>query len=153
MKNYKVDENFKGINPQFLCHRMQLRDLKHAFNIGSGDTDYIYNVLIRNGLIVKHNERYFLPTDLLLDFAFVPSIYWTTKEQRRFFVFSSFFTKEDILTIFGGGLKGEALFKAMIRNNYLRLDAGRRYRLAEELGERMAEGDEQITFNRVWEER
>lgn len=141
------------VRPEYLALKMQVRDIAYAFSVEKKESklDFIYNVLIANGLLQKYNERYYMPTDKLLEFAFVPSFYITTKEQRRALVFQTHFTKEDLMTIFGGSLRGLIMFRAMVRNGYVRLDDGKRYRIDATLGERLADGVEVIPITRVWE--
>ena len=141
------------VRPEYLTKKMQVRDLMYAFGQKNlkGKLNYIYDILIANGLVTRWNERYYLPTKKLLEFAFVPAMFNTSKEQRRTLVVNGHFTKEDVITIFGGGLKGETMFHALVRNGYMRQDDGRRYRITQELGERLADGLEMIPFVRVWE--
>jgi hypothetical protein len=132
-------------NTNFISGIMTKRDIQSAFTYKGNVVDFIYKVLIEEGYLQRHSDRWYKPTEKLLDLALVPPIYEMNEMQRRFLQAHTSFTKEDLTSSFDGN---QQIIKALMRRGSIKLDADRRYRLGDAFAELLADGETTITFEK-----
>ena len=129
-------------NKNFICKKMQIKDIKKAFKCEGKAFDYLYDVLVEQGYMRKTGDRYFSPTEKLLNEAFLPKVLVLDEFQRRYLSNSSYFYKIDLCQIFGGDLVSEQIVKKLIKEGYVLLDDNKRYRKSITLEDFLAEGED-----------
>ena len=130
----------KNIN--FISLLMQKRDICEAFVFKTGYiTDEIY-ALIGEGYIHRRGDRWFIPTQKLLEEIFLPKCGFITLEdhQRRYLAVNNSFYLRDLVNCFGN----ETIVNRLIIVGYLRLEGDKRYRKATVLEDILAEGGDII---------
>ena len=127
-------------NPNFVCSKMSKRDVSKAFTIKGKLDDFIYNTLIEDGYVRKVGDRYFSPTEALLDMVFLKDVIKIEDHHRRFLTINHLFYRNDLTTCFN-----EQEIKWMIRNGYLTLGSSdARYRKSTTFDELLSDGIEEI---------
>jgi len=134
-------------NKNFICKKMQLKDISKAFEFKGKAYDFIYNVLLEEDYLRKIGDRYFTPTEKLLDAAFLPKMLLVKEHQRRYLSNNAYFYRVDIVNLFGGNLMAEQIVKKLIKDGYLLLDDSKRYRISTHLEDFLGDGED--TFH--WE--
>jgi len=130
-------------NPNFICPLMQKRDIQEAFVFqkGSSFVDELYK-LIGDGYLQKKGDRFYIPTQKLMDEAFLPKNGFIVMEdhQRRFLNNNNGFYFKDLVICFGN----ETIVNRMIKVGYLRLENDKRYRKSSLLDDLLVEGQDII---------
>lgn len=124
-------------NANFVCEKMQLRDIKEAF-----DTKTPLNTaydMIRDGYLHKISDRYYRPTEKLYE-AITPTNIVLTEHQRRFLSNNSHFYWKDLVAVFDT----ELIPKAFLKKNYIKLDESKRYKKSDTLENLLADGEEVV---------
>ena len=138
-------------NPNYLSPKMQLIDIKYTFNIkDKGIIKFIYEELIGPGYLKKVNERYYAPTQLLLDMAFLPKKLNLQEFQARYLSYNSHFSKTDLIELFDDN---EQIVKQLIKIGFLSLQKNGNYSKAAKFEEALAEGEMQFSLVLTPEER
>ena len=119
---------------------MQQVDIKKAFDIPSrvGVLRYIYDTLIENGYLVKQNERYFKPTEKLLDLAFLPDKLILNDFQSRWLSYNTSFNKHDLIVLFDDN---KQIIKKMIYLQYFQLQRNGSYAKSAKFEQDLADGE------------
>jgi hypothetical protein len=121
-------------------------DIQYAFGLErKAIKTYIYEKLIANGYVTKKSDRWFKPTEKLLNLAFLPTKYIMNESQRRYLQVQTACTKEDIINLFDGNVQ---IFKELIKIGYFKFDSDRRYRKSEPFEEMLAEGEDTFYFRK-----
>ena len=124
-------------NSNFIAPVMVKRDIQSAFLFEGKVSDFIWRELIENGWIVRKSDRYFKPTEKLLDLAFLPSQIVLSEGQRRALEVSTTFAKEELVEIF----ENLQIVKKLIKMNLLKVGADKRFRKSAELEHLLVEGE------------
>jgi len=131
-------------NANFICPKMQIRDIRNAFDIGKiSPLAYTYE-LIGEGYLRKVSDRYYAPTEKLIEFITPPSIV-LTDHQKRYLANNTTFYWRDLETIFGN----ELIPKALLRIGYIKLEDSKRYKKDSRLDDLLAEGEEILCLSRT----
>jgi len=134
-------------NKNFICKKMQLKDITAAFEIKGKTFDYLYSTLIEDDYLRKVGDRYFTPTEKLLNEAFLPKTLIVEEHQRRYLSNNAYFYRVDVITLFGGDLRAEQIVKKLIKDGYILMDDSKRYRKSTHLEDFLGDGED--TFH--WE--
>ena len=119
---------------------MDKQDIEHAF-IFDGQTRTFINSLIAEGYLKKIGDRYYKPTEKLLDAIYLPDVFIMTADQRRYLTRNSSFTKSQLNVVFS-----DQIIKWLMINNWIYTDANSRYRKTEAFNDFLFEGNEAISF-------
>jgi len=139
----KIDGALKVKNKNFICQRMNARDIKEAFYVDRKDfMDFVYD-MIGAGYLQKVGDRYFRPTQKLIDEVLLPEngMYYIEAHQRRILSFQSSFYFNELISVFDGK---EYIANAMIRFGYFKISADKRYRKTDEFAEFLADGGDTV---------
>lgn len=130
-------------NKNFICDKMQKRDIKEAFYFETDDLMSEIYALIGEGYLRKEGDRFFCPTEKLLDEAFLPQsrTIFLDDVKSRFLSHNSSFYRGDLVSCFDGN---ERIVAALIKKGVLRLEHDKRYRKSSEFEELLAEGGDTI---------
>jgi len=130
-------------NTNFINSQMSVKDITLTFEYGKiGIKDFIYHTLIEEGYL-KKKARYFIPTEKLLDLAYVPEKLTLDEDQRRCLSVVSSFYKKEIIELLDGN---KQVFKTMVKMGLLKQEPGRRYRKSEKFEEMLSDGMSTITL-------
>ena len=121
---------------------MSYKDISYAFEFEGDVESFVYDVLIMDGYVHKHSDRWFKPTDKLLDFALPKSI-TLTRDQRIFLQTHGACYRQEFVEAFDGNSQ---VVRGIIRKGYLCLGADKRYRKSEEFMNILADGEDVIQF-------
>lgn len=127
-------------NSNFISLHMDKQDIEHAF-IFDGQTRTFINSLIAEGYLKKIGDRYYKPTEKLLDAIYLPDVFIMTADQRRYLTRNSSFTKSQLNVVFS-----DQIIKWLMINNWIYTDANSRYRKTEAFNDFLFEGNEAISF-------
>lgn len=134
-------------NKNFICSKMSMTDVTRAFECGKKPKEYVYDTLIEEGWIRKIGDRFFAPTEKLLNEAFLPVCVSLDENQRRYLSNNTHFYRVDLLNAFGGEQTSEQIVKKLIAKGYIVLDDSKRYRKSGALEEFLADGDDTFMWN------
>lgn len=132
-------------NTNFICTYMNVADLRGAFGLPNNKTihNYLYTTLIPDGWIKKHNERFWKPTEKLLNLAFLPEKVVFTDEQMRYLSYNLTFSRADLINIVDDN---EQIVKRMIKLGLILMEKGGTYRKSVAFEEHLAEGEQTINL-------
>ena len=123
-------------NTNFINSQMSVKDITLTFEYGKNIKNFIYHTLIEEGYL-KKNARYFIPTEKLLDLAYVPEKLTLDENQRRCLGFVHSFYKKEIIELLDGN---KQVFKTMLKIGLLKQEFGKRYRKSEKFEEILSDG-------------
>ena len=127
-------------NSNFICPRMQKIDIKKAFEFGKTSVnDFIYDVLIEEGWLKKINERYYKPTEKLLDYCFLPKIIKFNDNQLRFLAGNEEFNNSMLNNFFD-----PQIVKYLARQGFLLIIKNDRYKKSSKFEDFLADGEDKI---------
>ena len=133
-------------NKNFISPRMNKHDLQGCFDVGEESIHTaVYEELIPDGWIKKFNERYYRPTEQLLNAAFIPEsgIVTLTDEQERFLAYNTTFTRRDLIALFDDN---EQIVKQMIQTGLLKLERTGTFRKSTGFEEDLSDGENEFTI-------
>lgn len=127
-------------NKNFIAKKIQIKDIQLAFGFkGRLETNrFIYDTLIPEGYIMRHNERWFRATEKLLDLAHLPKKLILDTFQSRFLSYNTFFSKTDLVELF---LDNEQIVKGLIKHGYLLLQKSGNYIKSAKFEDDLAAGE------------
>lgn len=138
-------------NPNYISSKMQFVDIKYAFKVqNKGIMKFIYEELIGPGYLRKVNERYYAPTQKLLDLAFLPKKLVLQEYQGRYLSYNSHFSRADLIELFDDN---EQIVKQLIKLGFLTLQKNGNYSKSAKFEEALAEGEMQFSLVLTPEER
>ncbi len=133
-------------NKNFICNKMTKRDIVEAFCCER--KQFIDDIcdLISDGWITKIGDRFFHPTQKLLNIVFLPECGYIilSESQRRALSYHTTFYYGELISLFEDN---EVLINAMIKCNYLKLHEDKRYRKSKELEEFLIDGGDKLNIN------
>jgi len=126
-------------NSNFINSQMSLKDISFAFERGKETVKgYTYNTLIEHGYVRKKG-RYFVPTDKLMELAFVPDQITFHEYQRRWLnSIYKFYSEEVIENAFDNN---SHIFKVMVKLGMFKREQDKRYRKSEVFEDLLSEGE------------
>jgi hypothetical protein len=133
-------------NAHFICNQMSAIDIAYAFGLErKAVKEYIYQKLIAGGYLHKKSDRWFKPTEKLLNLAFLPSKYTLSETQSRYLTSQTACAKEEMVSLFDGNAQ---IFKALVEMGYLKFGTDKRYRKSTTFEDMLVEGEDTIHFKR-----
>lgn len=130
-------------NSNYISPKMQLIDIKYAFDISEKNVmKFIYEELIGPGYLKKINERYYAPTQKLLNLTFLPKIFTLQEYQSRFLSYNAYFMRTDLNEL----LDNEHLVKQLIKLGFFCLQKNGSYSKSTKFEEALVEGETQFSL-------
>jgi hypothetical protein len=127
-------------NNNFINNRMDYHDIEFCFVL-DGQVRPFINSLIAGGYIKKTGDRYYKPTDKLLELAFLPAFIQLQPEQRKFLTKNSTFTSSQLKWVFN-----TQMINSLMRQGLIYTDANQRFRKSEGFTDYLVEGNDIIRF-------
>ena len=131
-------------NKNFICGQMTQKDIKKAFNFQGKAMDFVYDVLIEDGYVERH-ERYFKPTPKLINLAFGVDSFELNERALRVIASSEWFYRSEITDLFNGD---KYIAEQAINEGYF-LQIRGKYRRSEKLSEYIASGENILLFKKT----
>lgn len=133
-------------NPNFVSPRMNKHDIQGAFKIPlKGVHDLLYKELIPEGWVKKFNERYYKPTEKLLNHVFLPDNekLLLSDEQVRFLAYNTNFVRKDLIALFDDN---EQIVKRLLRIGFLMLERTGTFRKSVVFEELLSDGENKYSI-------